>query len=531
MKKEIRILFTGVGRRVELLQQFRDAAFRLGLNLKIFGSDICRDAPAALFCDEVIETYRMDDERYIGGLLDSCRRDHIDIVIPTIDTDIIQLAQNRQLFEKEHITVLVSDIDVVSICRDKSKVCSFFEQCGLNAPKAVNDIEDYSDLYPAFIKPVNGSGSINAYRADNRAELEIFAKRIDNYVIQPYIDGTEYTIDVFCDLEGKPLSIVPRERVDVRAGEVVKTRICMDNDMISEAGVICSRLKPRGPITIQLIRERESGKNYYIEINPRFGGGAPLSIRAGADSAERLLRIIAGIDTDVVMSANNGALYCRFHQAVCMTDKVMELDNNWTDSLEELVDRYKIEGVIFDLDDTLYDEIEYVKSGYKAVAGYLDNADSAELLMDYYRIDPKPIDLLLREINRQDEKEAVLKVYREHIPDLSLSDKVKGTLDLLHLKGIRTGIITDGRPAGQRNKIAALKLDQFVDDIIITDELGGEQFRKPCDIAFRIIQRRWGVSFEKLAYIGDNITKDFSAPRILGMKAFHYNNPNGIYYL
>lgn len=97
----------------------------------------------------------------------------------------------------------------------------------------------------------------------------------------------------------------------------------------------------------------------------------------------------------------------------------------------------------------------------------------------------------------------------------------------LKKKGIKVGIITDGRPEGQRNKIEALDLD--VDDVIITDELGGTQFRKPCDIAFRIMKMRWKLNPADIVYIGDNPVKDFQAPQQLGMRSIYYNNKDGLY--
>lgn len=99
----------------------------------------------------------------------------------------------------------------------------------------------------------------------------------------------------------------------------------------------------------------------------------------------------------------------------------------------------------------------------------------------------------------------------------------------LKCKGIKVGIITDGRPEGQRNKIKALGLEELVDDIIITDELGGIQFRKPNDISFRIIQNRWRLPFEQIVYVGDNLNKDFQAPRQLGMREIYYKNEDGLY--
>ena len=73
-------------------------------------------------------------------------------------------------------------------------------------------------------------------------------------------------------------------------------------------------------------------------------------------------------------------------------------------------------------------------------------------------------------------------------------------------------------------------LDKLIDDIIITDELGSTQFRKPCDIAFRIIQRRWELPFEQMVYVGDNAEKDFQAPKQLGMRSIFLRNKEGIYF-
>ena len=83
--------------------------------------------------------------------------------------------------------------------------------------------------------------------------------------------------------------------------------------------------------------------------------------------------------------------------------------------------------------------------------------------------------------------------------------------------------------SGQKKKIQALALDRLVEDIIITDELGGVQFRKPCDIAFRIIQRRWKIPFEQMVYVGDNMKKDFKAPEQLGMESIWFRNKDGLY--
>uniref|UniRef100_UPI004057828D HAD family hydrolase n=1 Tax=Agathobacter sp. TaxID=2021311 RepID=UPI004057828D len=189
-----------------------------------------------------------------------------------------------------------------------------------------------------------------------------------------------------------------------------------------------------------------------------------------------------------------------------------------------------VDAVIFDLDDTLYSEKDYVRSGYKAVGEYLGETSLKDELWKYFEEGKKAIDEILQEKGLIQEKENCLKVYRNHMPDIELYDGVKEIIKQLIGSEKKVGIITDGRVQGQRNKITALGLDKLIKDIIITDELGGEQFRKPNPIAFEIIQHRWRIPFQKLVYIGDNLKKDFQAPKQLGMKCLYFCNKDGLYF-
>ena len=513
---EFRILITGIGRRVELVQAFRQAALQLGCTLKLYGADMAGTAPALAYCDHTRRVCAMKQPDYIPQLLEICRQDQIDLVIPTIDTDLIVLSQHAAEFEAIGTRVLISSPEVIAVCRDKNYTADFFESCGLKAPRTVNDHLKYTGEYPCFIKPKDGSSSINAFKVKEPEELAVYAEKIGDYVIQPFIEGTEYTVDIFCDFDGNPIYVTPRERVAVRSGEVLKTRITMDPTIIEESLQLIARFRPCGPITVQLIRQRESNQDYYIEINPRYGGGAPLSMKAGADSAAAVLRLLAGeIIPYQAMAAADGAVYSRFDQSVCIDEGGSHLP---------------VRGVIFDLDDTLYSEKDYIRSGYQAVAAYLGSDAYKERLWDHFTAGRPAIDALLSELDRLEEKAACLEIYRSHMPDITLYSDAAALINELKMHGIPIGIITDGRPEGQRNKLKALGLDKLVDDIIITDELGGIQFRKPCDIAYRILQCRWRIPFGQLVYIGDNASKDFQAPRQLGMQQLHVLNPDGLYY-
>ena len=315
--KTLRILFTSVGRRVELMQEFAAAAQTLNFDLEIYGADITDTAPALNFCDHTIIVPRIKEPTYIPSLLKCCEENHIDALIPTIDTDLLLLSKNKKAFEDIGTTVVVSDEDKIAICRDKRLTSAYFESVGLSAPTPVDDYTQYSFGFPAFIKPKDGSSSVFAYKVNNQHELESYAGQVPDYIIQPFIEGTEYTVDVFCDLNGNPIYITPRIRLAVRAGEVLKTEIVQDEIIIEETKQLLADYKPCGAITVQLIRQNETGKNYYIEINPRFGGGAPLTMKAGANSAVALLRLLSGESVNYSPNAaEDGAIYCRFDQSV-----------------------------------------------------------------------------------------------------------------------------------------------------------------------------------------------------------------------
>lgn len=193
-----------------------------------------------------------------------------------------------------------------------------------------------------------------------------------------------------------------------------------------------------------------------------------------------------------------------------------------------------LSAVVFDLDDTLYSEKECVRSGYKAVDGMIPQvADAEKKLWCAFEEKMPAIDTVLKDagIYSEELKERCLRIYRNHEPDIHLYAGVPEILKELHKRGVDIGIITDGRPEGQQKKITALGLDSLVDAIIITDELGGPEYRKPCGKAFHLMRNMIGKSgYSTMCYVGDNIQKDFIAPEEFGMRCIWFRNKDGLYY-
>ncbi len=193
--------------------------------------------------------------------------------------------------------------------------------------------------------------------------------------------------------------------------------------------------------------------------------------------------------------------------------------------------------VLFDLDDTLYNEIDYVRGGFEAVAKQLPAvAQCYEKLMSAFQQRLPAIDAVLRSENLFSDalKERCLAAYREHVPRLRLNAGAEELLCALRRQGKKIGVITDGRPLSQRLKIRELGLDQWVHEVIVTDELAGVSgkvghFRKPNDIAFRVMLLRLRAAGYSTVYVADNPAKDFHPCRTVGIDGVHLQNPDGLY--
>ena len=297
-RNDINVLILSAGRRVELVNCFKAARDRLNIEGVIIAADASTLAPALYFADQR-ETvpYISQNDSYINSIIRICNKYGVDLIVPTIDTELILLAERREEIESgTGAKVLISSPDVIAICRDKTNTQRWLEEHGFLVPRMISDedIEEGRAIYPLFIKPLDGSSSINAYRVESRDELDTYRNLIGRgrYIVQDFMEGTEYTVDCFLDMEGNIITVVPRIRIATRSGEIAKGRIVRDEGIIRDVERLLTELHPIGHITIQCMRTDRGIE--YIEINPRFGGGAPMSIAAGADSCENLYRILRG---------------------------------------------------------------------------------------------------------------------------------------------------------------------------------------------------------------------------------------------
>lgn len=295
-KKSLNVLFTCIGRRVSLVNSFRNAAKDLKIGIKIFGTDRTELSPALQICDEKFVTCPINDDGYIREILHIVKNNKINLLIPTIDTELKSLADNKDKFEKLGCKVLVSSPEAVDICQDKRKTFKFLKRHNFDTPNTMSlamAMKDKKLAMPKFLKPWDGSASKGNQLVVNRKELEFFGKRIKNCIVQEFIKGHEFTCDVYVDFDMNVRCVVPRRRIEVRGGEVSKGQTCKDAVIMNAVKEVVEALGAGpGIITIQLIANSCGIK--FIEINPRFGGGAPLGISAGANYPKWILQEMMG---------------------------------------------------------------------------------------------------------------------------------------------------------------------------------------------------------------------------------------------
>ncbi|HYH04330.1 MAG TPA: ATP-grasp domain-containing protein [Bacillota bacterium] len=310
------VLFTAAGRRVELIQAFRQSYQSHNITARVISADLNpRFAPACHFADATFQVPRYDNVNYLKILFDICLKEQVNLLIPLFEPEFIILDQHREEFQQIGTLVMLSDKTVIETCKDKYLTYEFFKQHEIKCPQTwiANDLP--RKLYfPLFAKQRFGMGSAGAMKVASQTKLEPVQQQTD-YIVQQYVSGTEYTLDILSDFTGQVLSVVPRQRLEVRAGEVSKSRTVYRPDLIAQGKNIAEALGAIGPINIQCI---DDGKDvYWIEINPRFGGGVPLSIKAGVDYPYLLYRLCHEEKVETIIGQfQDNLLMLRYDEAV-----------------------------------------------------------------------------------------------------------------------------------------------------------------------------------------------------------------------
>lgn len=280
------ILFCSVGRRAELLKNFRKS---LSAGSIIIATDMSPYAPALYFADRYYIVPGIWDVEYINRIVDICKKESIQVITTLIDPEIELLAKNRAIFEQMGIVVLAPYIKTAELCFDKFKLFQYLRQCGINTMDTYGDfmsaekaISENVLQLPVFVKPRMGSGSVGARKIDSIDELRTACEEDSTLIIQEMMACDDMDADVYVDTISKtPVSIFTKRKIETKIGGANKT-ISFIDDKANE--FICNALKHFdfcGPIDVDLFYR--DGRYYLSEINPRFGGAYLHAYGAGVD--------------------------------------------------------------------------------------------------------------------------------------------------------------------------------------------------------------------------------------------------------
>lgn len=302
------LLITSIGKRVQLIKHLKKS-------FTVVGVDAGELNPAKAFVHKFYKIPNAKGNGYIEAILDICKKEEIKVLIPLYEGEFEILHNAREKFENIGTLLFLSNNKILNICKDKIKTYKYFLNSEINIPKIYSEDEiqyivTYGDIdkLPLIIKPKDGMGSNGVYKINSIKELIFFREYIKNGIVQEFLDGDEYTVDALVDLKGDPIYVVPRKRIEVRAGEVVKSSTVKDENIIDETIKVIEYLNKlrdknglglTGPLTIQFFKKND-GKICLLEINPRFGGGVPLSFEAGADYGQKISEMIEGKNLEYI---------------------------------------------------------------------------------------------------------------------------------------------------------------------------------------------------------------------------------------
>jgi carbamoyl-phosphate synthase large subunit len=281
------VLFTCAGQRVDIVTAFREAG------ATTVAADANQLAPALYHAEHHAIVPRVDDPFYIDALRDLVELHEVRLVIPLTDLDHLVLAQARASLGGA--LVLVPGIETIERCSDKYRAHEFFEEQGIGSPPTWLPTELPEHIrFPVLVKARKGFGSRHIFRADNQTELDFFLRYTTaDSMVQAVCHGEEFSIDVFCDLDGRCLEAVPRTMIESKGGESIKGMTIKDADLIAFGVRVSEALPIIGPANVQCFREPD-GELQVTDVNPRFGGGFPLPTAAGSRYPELALALAAG---------------------------------------------------------------------------------------------------------------------------------------------------------------------------------------------------------------------------------------------
>lgn len=232
---------------------------------------------------------------FLTTLLNYCQQYKINVLIPTVDVELLPIAYGKDRFTSQGISVPISSAEALDICRDKFKLLTVCQGTGLTPSFLLFNQESSVSNFPCFAKPRRGAGSNGAITIKDDNALQQLPKD-DSYLVQELLPGEEYSVDVYIDSDGIALAAVPRLRMKIDSGIAVACQTKINPELSRMALEIAKKVGITYVANIQFKADAQ-GQFKLLEINPRFPGTLPLTAAAGIDIPKLLINDILGNKT------------------------------------------------------------------------------------------------------------------------------------------------------------------------------------------------------------------------------------------
>lgn len=281
-ERELGVLISSASQKVSLVKAFKSALKRTGQGGAVVAGDLNEGCIAGHFADGVWAMPRLD-KLTVESLVAECSRRRITLIVPTRDGELDYYARSRRVLAEAGTFVNVAEPDQVRDCLDK---LAFYHRCrdaGIEAIPTYASLADMGGYASIVVKERFGAGSRTIGIGLTRAQAERHAALLNIPIFQPYIDGQEYSIDLYVNRQGEVVEVVPRVRSQVFRGESAVTETVEAPALVEAAIALAQHFELRGHNVLQAFL-RMASDVVFIECNPRVGGASTLSFQAGLDT-------------------------------------------------------------------------------------------------------------------------------------------------------------------------------------------------------------------------------------------------------
>lgn len=282
---------------------------------KVIATDLNPLSAGLYLADRGYVVPAADDTNFLSSVVEIIHNDDVEVIFPTSGFDILPYSQNKEMLRDLGVTPVISDYDVIESCTDKLKFYSLLKN-HFELPFTSSDTSEMDD-FPCIIKPIHGKGSRNVFLCRDIHELTRISLKYDGMLVQEYLPGTEYTVDVMSDLDGCALFAIPRERIEVKSGICSKGRIVNDKQLIQISMDLTNHLGLIGPSCVQMKLDSH-GLPKILEVNPRMGGATIMATYAGANFPKIIIDLVKG--KDIVLPTIREVSVIRYYEEIVLDD-------------------------------------------------------------------------------------------------------------------------------------------------------------------------------------------------------------------